>query len=594
MDTRITPDQKWELFFSALLKSRVPNLDFQVKVEGEDILINTTDKLLVETIQDVLTSPEKARASLPYTLTNSSKNVSSVQLQEIIYPEAIAVEHGDGQKIFSRILGEANLKRVGCPNWDEEEKETTNQKILFAKNDNLESLSQHQVDFYRDLFSHASYAEFRNALAVKDDDYKPLPQTKNKGILAKHIHKILFKKNDTFNFDYGLLMKCLIAPSMFLRHISSTDNYEMRINKNHLISYISTVIKEGFILLPQGDANAATQQATPITFNMGQAIPVKTNFTFLVDCSSSMNAGFNEFKKYIHDYIIKITLQDDLADADISITPFETVMQPTKTFTVVELKRNPSLLATYFSTLVANGNTTLDLTIAETLKKLKQHTQDINDIVIICTDGEDSYGKQHLEQLKDRSAEIKSKINPPKLYTVGFGERYDEKKLETLGQITGCEHIKLNDTKDLDKLMELLKIPEITKARVLATFVQELEAVPTEITVVTHENDLGVPKQQGTLTIPGNFKVSGKSYHVDKGAPSLQPADEKQVGEVELMPMKHSSLEQQLNSVPKDELTKMLAKLGFFGSLPAQASLPSNDVQPGSLPSPSRSTSPTP
>jgi hypothetical protein len=56
MDTRITPDQKWELFFSALLKSRVPNLDFQVKVEGEDILINTTDKLLVETIQDVLTA----------------------------------------------------------------------------------------------------------------------------------------------------------------------------------------------------------------------------------------------------------------------------------------------------------------------------------------------------------------------------------------------------------------------------------------------------------------------------------------------------------------------------------------------------------
>ncbi len=521
MDSRNLPEEKWSLFFSALLSTESPN--FEIKLENDKIIIKTPEQQMAEKLSAVLSSPEMTRANLKYSLTTEKSHTTTTVIQEIHYPKSISIEQGAGEVLFEKIIGRAQLRRIGCPQWTGEVKPETfdpDRKVLYATADQHESLSQIQVDTFRDLFRHASYADFRDALAESPDDYQPLVKKTEKGILNAHINKILYKKDDTLYFDYGLLSKCLIAPIVTCEVVNEVagSHFEIAIDKNHLISYLSTAIKEGFILHVTGNAHDATQQARPICFNMGQALPVDITFSFLLDCSYSMESGFSQFKTYIKDFIKLITQQEKFKNAVIKITPFETTMKPTKTFSLKELKSFKAI-DDYFEELKVGGATDLDNTICTTLQSIGKNPAQMNDIVFICTDGVDSSEGKHTTRLTTCSQEIKRKSNPPKLYSIGFGRDYDEVKLRQLAEITGCEHIKLTDQKDLERINEHLNLDHITKARVLATFIQAMEPIQQEFTVVTVENELGVGTK--TLTIPGDIVVNGERLYVEAGKPEL-------------------------------------------------------------------------
>jgi uncharacterized protein YegL len=553
MESRIiSPSQDWTLFFSAILNTDVTKLDIQVQVADGKIKIKTRDKALAEKIASVLDSPENIRGNLAYTIQSNEITSSSTDIQEINYPESIKIMQGDGKKLFSRLIGTGKLKVIGCPKWlgeVEPESPAPECKVLYAKVEKFETLAQVQLGEYRKLIINATYADFRRAFAESQKEYKFLPERASSGIVGEYIDKILYKKDGILYFDYGFLTKCLLAPVLETKKINKRQEIAFEINEEHLISYLGTIIDEDYILHITGNPEDATQQARPICFNMGEAHAVNIRFSFLLDCSDSMQDGFSAFKDHIRDFIKDIVKQPKFRNSIIRITPFATEVKPTKEFTVKELE-DISQLEIYLSQQHADGATDLDNAVCTTLKFVENGSELIDDIIFIWTDGKDSYEGKHIVLLDAYVETLKQKSNPPKIYAIGFGSSCDEDKLTKLGRITGTNYINLRaGEKELKQIHQYLQLEQITKPRKLIHFIQSMHPVNKEFTVIAREHEIAVAKD--TITIPGNVSVNGQTYSVGKGSPQL------------IAPLQVASGNNQLTRAEEKTMAQLMAKLGW-------------------------------
>jgi hypothetical protein len=175
MDTRTLPE-KWKLLFNSLLQSSYPlDADFEIQVDKDEIIFVTPDQAVAASLTSILNSPEAARASLSYTLTEV-KNSKLIQLQKKHYPEPIKLAHDQGKSIFERIFGEAIIVRTGQMPWNDVDlTKDDNHIAYFTCEKQFGKLSRHQVDTYKDILSSASFEELRRAIAIDDAQHAVVP-----------------------------------------------------------------------------------------------------------------------------------------------------------------------------------------------------------------------------------------------------------------------------------------------------------------------------------------------------------------------------------------------------------------------------------
>lgn len=520
METRLVTSENWELLFSSLLTSKINHDSFSITTTHSELIIHSKEQTLQKTIAAALSSPEAARTSVSYSLLDrvdeSSIPTAHPTLTEPFYPPILEINSGIGQLIFEKLFGDKITKRIGHIKWNAE-LERENCHVLYAHcEEGLEDLSALQVKKYKEVLSKASFSELRKALASKEEFYSPLTLKDGaiNGILESHIDKILTIQTNhakqTIYFDFGLLAKCLTPPRLLQAPIDEEKeiSFEIRIDKNHLMSYLSIIFNEGFIL--NISHNQEKHEAQPICFSMQRAIPVNNSLTLILDCSTSMEQCFPSYIKQVKDFIIKLSEEKDYADATIRIKPFASEELASHEFALTHL----DVIGRFLDSLEANGNTYLNGTIHSELKHIKSELQIKNNTIIIFSDGEDNQTSEEINSnLASLTTDLKKHTNPPKIYTLGLGEHYSKEKFADLSAITGGEHIKLDKIEDFDAIIRHLN--KMGKVRRLARFIQEMKA----FTVPAYEGEVSVAPIK--LSVPGPFSVDGKEYYVLLEKPEL-------------------------------------------------------------------------
>lgn len=557
-ENRMSPEKKWKLLFSTFLNTPVDSLNLEVNVDNAVILLTTTDRAIAEQLIKVLNSPERLRASLNYTLTEQSNTSQTVTTQIISHPPAIKLQHGIGEIVYEQLFGKATLRRLGYIDWKSEVPREDCFVLQGSCNPEYQGFDEPQIAKCKEFLSSATFDELRKALSSDPSQYKFLPNRLSKdGVLAKHIDKILYRSNDGTSvfLDYGLLINCINAPDMEILNAAleekTQQQFQIRINKTHLINYFSVIFKEGFVLNVSGDNDSPTQQATPILFSIKRSMPLKNIVTLILDCSSSMESARSQYLLHVKNFIYKLSTEEDYQDAEIRVTQFSN-RHFTRTFKMTE--KNWAL--NYIDSLSMEGGTELNATMnAELSNLLKNARNNENHTVITFTDGEDTGSVVEATNLKYTTSRISQKQgNRPKIFAMGLGSCYDETKLRQLADLTGGAFIKLATINDFRAILEHLE--QMGHVKEFMTFIQK--EVTTFVTP-SYVNDLSV--SSNSLTIPGSFSVADKNYQVDKVKIKLvEEIIAEKAPEQAQLSSNAIILEKMLASLNKDERLALLAR----------------------------------
>lgn len=518
MESRIS-EENWKLLLASLIKRKIPEVVFGVNITAHEVVISTTEEQLGLALQTALRSPEAARTSITYSISEQMGHeapLAAETLVEPVYPMPLILKQGIGMAVFERLFGATLLKRLGQIKWTAETGQADSHILYAHCEEELLDFTELQIKKYKDILSHASFLELRQALTEDDKQYSPLKGKSNApGILAQNIEKILYFKTDlnqqkSIYFDFGLLAKCLTPPDIKAHpgKDEKENHFEIRINKNHLMSYLSILFKEGFILhiTENGDQKG---EARPICFNMQRALPVNNVLSLILDTSFSMKTGFDEYIKHVKQFVAKVADEKDFSEAHIRISVFNDKYERCQDFSPHQIVDIPAFL----DTLEANGNTYLNGTLCEELSYIKRQV-DENAIVVLFTDGEDNKtSAEKSRELEEVTAGFKRSCNPPKIYSLGLGSSYNKEKLTELAVITGGEHIKLNKIEDFDAI--LAHLDKMGKVRRLTRFIQEMKA----FSVPAYEGEVTI--SPNTISVPGAFSVDETDYYVVLNKPEL-------------------------------------------------------------------------
>jgi hypothetical protein len=527
MDTRTLPE-KWKLLFNSLLQSSHPNgASFEILASEEEIVFITPDQALAASLTSILNSPEAARASLNYSLTEE-KSFALTALRKKHYPEPIKLDQHQGNTVFEKIFGDSIILRTGKMPWNVADLPTKDSFIAyFTCEKQYGKLSRHQVDTYQDILSSATFEELRRAIALDETQHSVVPlNLDQKGVLAKHIDKILQVRSegdvDTIYFDYGLLITCLTAPEMQVTE-TVAHQFQIRLNKQHLINYLNLIFQEGFVLHITGKDDE--QKALPICFNTKGSIPVDNVVSLILDISQSMEADFSDYIKHVYTFIKKLAENDSFLNARLRIVPFNEAHSLAEYF-ISNKKEDLDKIDKYLTSLKAKGGTHIYKALQTELTELIKLSVKNNITVLTFTDGddnEDKLGKEkNITALKNVLEQMTHASHPARIFALGLGSNFSVENLRNLANASHGEFIKLNSIADFITIFDHLD--KMGQARLLARFVQDLSE--TSFTVPVYANSISVAPQ--ALKFPLAFSVGESRYDVKAGGlPLLEAADSK-------------------------------------------------------------------
>ena len=556
----LTLPEKWKLLFNSLLQSNSPDANFNVDVANEEIIFVTPDHTVATSLTAILNSPEAARASLSYSLTEE-KQINITSLLKKDYPQPIQLQHDQGIAIFERIFGDAIIQRTGKMPWHAVDLKSENNHIAyFTCEKQYNKLSRHQVDTYKDILSSASFDELRRAIALDDAQHAEVPlNLDQKGMLAKHIDKILHIRSagdiDTIYFDYGLLIKCLTAPAMEVTETAELQ-FKIHMNKNHLINYLNIIFQEGFVLRITG--KEGEQEALPICFDTKGSIPVDNVVSLILDISKSMESGFNAYINNVCQFIKKLSEKENFLHARLRLIPFNEKFSVAEYF-ISNKEEDLEKIYKYLKDQKADGSTFIYHVLQVELNELAKLADKNNITVLTFTDGGDNDDEvnryKHKASLDKVLKLMSTSSHPAKIYAVGLGDNFTEQNLLDLEAASHGKFIKLNSI-DEDFAPIYAHLDTMGQSRLLARFVQDLSN--TEFTVQVYADAISVASQ--ALKFPMPFHVGDNRYAVQPGGlPLLESPEAKQddtISDAATMELEELDLQIQRQ---KQELDRLIA-----------------------------------
>ncbi len=509
--------EDWKLLFASLLKAQAQPLDFSLEFNNGSLIFNTPDAKLAEDLEKILKSPETVLTNIDYTLQKVKSGAEPATVPPIPlvqYPKQIELADGIGEIFFTSLFN-ANLRQKIGIAWNTENKKDNNHILEASCDPDFIEVTQAQINMFRQILAKASFDQLRQAIAADKNEQKPLEkQEKEDGPIAPFVDKILYLSSDhtKIYFDFGLLVKCLtppkVEPLVPAGATNSTDvNFVFRIDPQHLMNYLSIIFQEGFILHISGD------KAKPICFNMERAIPRKQSVSLVIDCSGSMAPDEAPLKENVINFVNGMANNPQFDDTEIRITHFSDATSETAVFNLKEAE----VITNHVESLKMGTHTALHSTIHKVLSKLEP---ELNTTVVIFTDGVDS-GSMPLEQLELlTNTLIKETTNPPKIFTLGLGHKYNFDLLNELAKSTGCQHIKLETMEDFKNIFQYLDTMSVSRR--LVRILQE----SAKLAFIFPAKEGCLTVSPTTVAFPGRFIVNGREYHTERGGRQLLVASD--------------------------------------------------------------------
>ncbi len=565
----------WTLLIRTLLSSGTDQtLPIEVAECGSELVITTTDVSLLQRMELILRSPLTIRQALAYTIDTDTSAVEP-DYPQLVFPEKM-------ENTFNHLFHADVIKRLGEFKWKNLES-TTNEQLIYFPCADLEGLTTLQLEGYKKILRKATLEQCMRA-ATANSEHVPLQFLSSSaeisdGVLAENLNNILYITHDKSDrailcFDAKTFMDCLRAPKLLYSNVNSVESgvgntfdenvetFVCAVDKNHLMSYLSTRIREGFILHLKQPTADGRYRAQPICFNMDRALPLANVISLVLDTSSSMKSCFAEYIDNIVGFINKLRNDENYRNTQVRIKSFSYTTEEAKIFEL-----GSEELITYLRSLEYGGKTYLNGAVQEELVALAPMLEDKNVILLVFTDGADNASPaEALVQLEQQMRTISENGTPPKILTFGLKslKAYDIENLERLAVASGYSHVELQTISEFSPALQSQIGEYYTSVRVLR-FVQSEENI--QFSTRVQQGHTTVAKQ--SFMIPGTVEVNGQKYVVSAQTPRIEIAEE------EAMPSSSASTTSEAVRASAPVLTQYEARQDRTSAKPDENNAPS-------------------
>ncbi len=535
----------WNDLLSTLLRVPPEALNIDILIVDKDIHLTTTCIERIEALKQLLKSPEMLRANTAYAVSTLGMAAVSSVAAPASYPAAVALGSLQGEVFFNQLFSAEARTKIGQITWNREDIRNSVSHSVYDEDD--DGLTSAQIKKYQKILRSADIASLRRAIAESNPIGLPLSCLKGNDQGLLQVEKILCMrdvdgadgtKKIVAQFDHGLLMRCLTPPSIAVPAPVQTPDDQLAavtitLPIDHLISYLSTVFKEGFLLcLSEPSAGSASssqpqeQTGRLIALNAIASIPLKNHITIAFDCSGSMTSTFPAF---IERLIFLATALCKVANGTIRFVPFAT-----KTHPYTEFDLHPSEEGNIKNYLKrqkaysdAQGHTRLDGTVVEILEEIAKSLRHIyNTSFFIMTDGINNVLESGIdERLRLAMQSLESDPMPPQVCTVGIGAEYDKLKLIKLSEAAGARHYD-GDIQNIQKIVDNAR--DMAHTRKVIRVVQDLQ----RFTLTVFEGQPAVARNEHLIALNRPFSTNGIVYQaIAQPAPQMpiQPAEDASV-----------------------------------------------------------------
>lgn len=489
----INNPEAFKLFLKTILNLPT-NVDFFLEVTDTKITIKSVNPKFIDNFNSLMQSPNALRSHLKYSI-NRIQTSSATHQANSAYPTPISLQKNMGKNFFEKLFSEAQRKKIGGSPDTEADNFIVYSKI--QEQDDIEKeLINFQIQDYRKTLAKADFFELRKAIA--QNNAEPLPRKGSNyaltGPLAPYVNKIIYldEKMNSVCFNYGFLLNCLTPPELISSEENEFNQINIMLNKQHFLSYMTTILPESFIL--QTDSNN-NNQVSPICFGSAANQKPVVRISLVLDCSSSMHTVLTSYIAHLKNFIAKLTDSEaskfiDQETTTIRIVPFQSQKLFEKEFKL----SNKNDIFQFMSSLNTNGGTRLIDTANEEIQFLENNDMTNSvDVAIVFTDGADNESRD------------KQLIKPKKvrIFAMGLGTTYDKDLLEDMAIQSGGQHINLTNINDFDQILKY--ITEFSVAQRVFEFTQEarkfIVTVPEGAIVVAKDTlELGKPFTMGEIS----------------------------------------------------------------------------------------------
>ncbi len=508
--------------------------DLTISETEHTVTIVTSNATLAERLNVVLKSPKTIYTSLRYNIKSEASAKQTLAEEDGKYPQIPKLDELLNFNFIDHFFAPELHRKIGVQ-WKSDIKESDHYVICFEIDLLLQTLTIEQLKLYKQCLANASLTELRNALtfATEHCPLNKLPDiAKAAGPLANVVDKIIYTTKDSQGkpiacFDIKLLCYCLTPPVMQVIPIATGSQAEpqfhIEINKTHFISYLSTILPEGFVLhLQEHPTRPGSQLAFPICFNLERTIPLENVISFVLDKSGSMEDCFPQYIKEVKEFIGELKEQSihhvALQNTTIRIRAFS----DQSTVRKFSLQTDIASIFEYLDELKADGKTYLYGAVAEEFSALEPNFSDKNITFVVFTDGADNVNTESsLAILNEKNMRFKEQVEPPKVFTFGLGKNYDENGLRKLSDLSGNQHTRLNVIREfkkgltthLDSYCTTVKLVRFVQQQV-DNNLQVLEERQSQFSLKIREGQIVHAAANQTLVVPGSFTVNDETYTV--------------------------------------------------------------------------------
>ncbi|KJV92263.1 vWA domain-containing protein [Rickettsia bellii] len=264
------------------------------------------------------------------------------------------------------------------------------------------------------------------------------------------------------------------------------------IDKQYLLKYLLPIFN-GFIWNEEGKFPIMFAPKNPKVLDGENNYA--HNISLLIDISGSMEKDFSVYKNNILKILDKLA---EIPNWQINIVVFNDE-STARSFSNQE--NNIEDIKVYINNLKANGYTKLYGTIKEALESFKGKI-DESSTLIVFTDGKDEGTNSNVTEkdVVDVTSEV---IKNPQfnMYTVGFGQYYNQEFFEQVATRGGFTHVSLNDPTGMHQLQQ---------------YIDNIEQKVTTFEIITEELKLITRVKAGDVFIGGEVNISeGNEFHMN-------------------------------------------------------------------------------
>ncbi len=498
--TDIQDADAWKALISAFLESRtdLSETKLEVATSSSQVTITISDARALATLNEIFRSAQATRDSLQYALHESDANLSTHLVTSPLFDDS----QMRAPEVISHLFSPNLVAECGI-----------NEHLLNPANDNkservfripIPKRAGYDLIWQgRAMMLKAALSPARKGMLMKAfQEDKPFQSndavTSNNFTLEPGFEKIVEIEQQAdgtkcFAIRYGEYLNLLYPHAPRMENVQNRGSTtSVTLDRKALIDYLRYTFQEGFMLAKRQPVLLPSE--TPLQ---------KANnvYTLVLDRSGSMLSVFPEYKEKVKTLCQQLVNNICALGDIIRIIDFDDKIGHDEAWVIDKDKNNLFRQISYhINRLDIGGSTNLYGTVFSTLNSLKQKYPEHEHCLVVFTDGDNTSSGITEQQLIDKITEQTGPTakKPPRIFTLGLGDRYKREVVEKWSHGSGVSHIHLNTMSDFDEIYAQgakMSRPRLLRHIVQGLFKEAVSVFNDSLTLVSKPLTEGEPFQ---------------------------------------------------------------------------------------------------